>query len=83
MSRIKEMAADLLQTANVKRLVDYDVSYRLRVGNYRILFERDDMIRITDKEKLADYLDYLHIQAVKKADPRRFTLEEVEAELGL
>ncbi len=33
---------------NVKRLVDYDASYRLRVGNYRILFDRDDVIRIID-----------------------------------
>ncbi|MBK7180751.1 MAG: type II toxin-antitoxin system RelE/ParE family toxin [Chloroflexi bacterium] len=34
--------------ANVKRLVNFDVAYRLRVGNYRILFERDDEIRIID-----------------------------------
>jgi len=33
---------------NVKRLVDFDVAYRLRVGNYRVLFERDDIIRIID-----------------------------------
>mgnify|MGYP000205607661 FL=1 len=32
----------------VKRLVNYDVTYRLRVGDYRVLFERDDVIRIID-----------------------------------
>jgi mRNA interferase RelE/StbE len=47
-SQIKQLAANPLQAANVKRLVNYDVSYRLRVGNYRILFERDDVIRVID-----------------------------------
>ena len=28
--------------------MDFDVAYRLRVGNYRVLFERDDIIRIID-----------------------------------
>jgi mRNA interferase RelE/StbE len=48
LSGIKQLAADPLQAANVKRLVDYDISYRLRVGNYRILFERDDIIHVID-----------------------------------
>jgi mRNA interferase RelE/StbE len=47
-SRIKRLAANPLQAANVKRLVNYDVSYRLSVGNYRVLFERDDAIRVID-----------------------------------
>lgn len=46
--RIEELANDPFQATNVKRLVNFDVSYRLRVGNYRILFERDDIIRIID-----------------------------------
>jgi len=33
---------------NVKRLVDYDIAYRLRVGNYRVLFDRDDTIKVID-----------------------------------
>lgn len=33
---------------NVKRLVEFDVSYRLRVGKYRVLFDRDDIIRVID-----------------------------------
>lgn len=46
--RIEKLAENPLQASNVKRLVDFDVSYRLRVGNYRVLFERDDIIRIID-----------------------------------
>jgi len=48
LARIEQLAADPLMMANVKRLVNFDVAYRLRVGNYRILFERDDEIRIID-----------------------------------
>lgn len=48
LARIEQLAADPLIMANVKRLVNFDVAYRLRVGNYRILFERDDEIRIID-----------------------------------
>ena len=33
---------------NVKKLADFDVTYRLRVGDYRILFDRDDDNRIID-----------------------------------
>jgi len=28
--------------------VNFDVAYRLRVGYYRILFERDDTLKIID-----------------------------------
>jgi hypothetical protein len=38
---------------------------------------------LSDEEKLADYLDYLHMQIVKKKDTNRFSLADVEAELGL
>jgi len=48
LDRITQLAANPLVMSNVKRLVDFDVTYRLRVGNYRVLFERDDMIRIID-----------------------------------
>lgn len=43
---IELLADNPLRKSNVKRLVDFDVSYRLRVGNYRILFERDDIVSI-------------------------------------
>lgn len=48
LDRITQLAANPLVMSNVKRLVDFDVTYRLRVGNYRVLFECDDMIRIID-----------------------------------
>lgn len=47
-TRIEQLAADPLSAPNVKRLADYDVSYRMRVGNYRVLFDRDDEVRIID-----------------------------------
>jgi mRNA interferase RelE/StbE len=42
LKKIKEMANDPLKTANVKKLVDFNDSYRLRVGDFRVLFRRDD-----------------------------------------
>jgi hypothetical protein len=38
---------------------------------------------LSDEEKLADYLDYLHMQIVKKKDTNRLSLADVEAELDL
>jgi len=33
---------------------------------------------LSDQERLADYLDYLHVQQVKAEDSTRFSLEEVQ-----
>lgn len=44
------------------------------------LFLRD---LLTDQEKLADYLDYLHVQRIKQASPARYSLEEVKQALDL
>ena len=38
---------------------------------------------LTDSDKLEDFLDYMHIQKVKKKKERTYTLEEVKKELGL
>lgn len=38
---------------------------------------------LNDPEKLADYLDYLHMQQVKKEENGRFSLAEVKKELAL
>lgn len=38
---------------------------------------------LTDQEKLADYLDYLHVQQVKSESAERFSLDEVKRSLGL
>ncbi len=32
----------------LKKLVEFDISYRLRVGNYRVLFERKDDLKLID-----------------------------------
>jgi len=48
LSRIEQLAQNPLTTPHVKRLVDFDVTYRMRVGSYRVLFDRDDIIRIID-----------------------------------
>lgn len=38
---------------------------------------------LTDEDKLADYLDYLHMQKVKEQSPPRLKLAEVKAALEL
>ena len=38
---------------------------------------------MTDEHTLADYLDYLHIQAIKTRDEKRLSLAEVKAALEL
>ncbi len=48
LARIEQLAVDPDAVPNVKRLIAFDVSYRLRVGNYRVLFDRDDIIRVID-----------------------------------
>lgn len=48
LSRIEQLAEVPQAMSNVKQLVNFDVSYRLRVGKYRVLFERDDVIHIID-----------------------------------
>ena len=37
----------------------------------------------SDKAELADYLDYLHVQKVKKESRKRISLEQVKKELAL
>ncbi len=38
---------------------------------------------LTDEVKLADYLDYLHMQNVKATSQQRFSLSEVKKSLDL
>ena len=47
-------------TANVKALKGHKAGYRLRVGNYRVLFDLDDGVRI------------MTVQEVKKRDERTY-----------
>ena len=46
---IEQLAADPLRKSNVKKLVDFDAAaFRMRVGNYRVLFDREDDLKIID-----------------------------------
>ncbi len=38
---------------------------------------------LSNEEKLADYLDYLHVQVVKSESTERFSLDDVKRELAL
>ena len=59
----RERIAELIQrlghnpddeTLDVKPLVNHEVaSYRLRVGNYRVLFNRNDEIKVIAIERIA------------------------------
>jgi len=54
LNKIEQLAEDPVNTPNVKQLVNFSPSYRLRVGNYRVLFEREDTLNIID------IIDILH-----------------------
>jgi len=45
---IEKLAEDPFSKTNVKKLVNFDISYRLRAGNYRVFFEREDVLKIID-----------------------------------
>ena len=45
---------------NVKKLVNHDCQYRLRVGNYRVFFDFDGEIRV------------VYIEEVKKRDSKTY-----------
>lgn len=52
--------AGMPDVGNVKALVGHDCSYRLRVGNYRVMFDWDGAIKV------------ISIQEVKKRDERTY-----------
>lgn len=51
---------DMPDIGNVKVLVGHDYAYRLRVGNYRVMFDWDGEIKVVS------------IQEVKKRDERTY-----------
>ncbi|WP_027794579.1 type II toxin-antitoxin system RelE family toxin [Paraburkholderia acidipaludis] len=55
-----EGLATMPNVSNVKALINHEYGYRLRVGNYRILFDWDGAIKIVD------------IQEVRKRDERTY-----------
>ncbi len=48
LEQIEKLALNPLEKSNVKKLVNFDISYRLRVGDYRVFFEKDGEIKIID-----------------------------------
>jgi mRNA-degrading endonuclease RelE of RelBE toxin-antitoxin system len=44
--------ADLSTARNVKKLVNHEYGYRLRVGNYRVFFDFDGAVRIVSIEEV-------------------------------
>jgi len=42
LNNIEKLAENPFSKTNVKKLVSFDIYYRLRVGNYRVFFERED-----------------------------------------
>jgi len=48
LNNIKKLAQDPHNKSNVQKLVNFDVAYRMRVGNYRVLFDREDSLQIID-----------------------------------
>jgi mRNA interferase RelE/StbE len=43
---------DLSQARNVKALTNHEFGYRLRVGDYRVLFDIDGAVRIVSIEQV-------------------------------
>jgi mRNA interferase RelE/StbE len=48
MNKIEELEQNPFEKSNVKKLVQFDISYCMRVGDFRILFERDDSMKIIE-----------------------------------
>ena len=48
LAQIRLLAQNPHTKSNVKRLVNFDVTYRLRVGQYRVLYDLEDELRIID-----------------------------------
>ena len=60
LSAVGDLADCPTNAANVKALKGHQVGYRLRVGNYRVLFDLDDGVRI------------ITVKEVKKRDERTY-----------
>lgn len=49
---VKSELTDLAQARNVKKLTGHEYGYRLRVGNYRVMFDFDGAVRIVTIEEV-------------------------------
>jgi mRNA interferase RelE/StbE len=47
--KLEEFSKDPSTTSNVKKLRNHPIAvYRLRVGNYRVLFDKEDTLKIVE-----------------------------------
>lgn len=49
---VRAELSDLTLARNVKKLTGHEYGYRLRVGNYRVLFDFDGTVRIVTIEEV-------------------------------
>lgn len=52
--------ADMPNCANVKALSNHDYQYRLRVGNFRVFFNFDGVVRIVSIEEVKKRDDHTY-----------------------
>jgi mRNA interferase RelE/StbE len=49
LQKLEEFSADPNEARNVKRLQNHPIAvFRLRIGDYRVLFDREDVLRIIE-----------------------------------
>jgi len=58
------------------QIIKEDDQAKFAVIPFAAYLELKDLL--TDREKLADYLDYLHMQQVKAQNPRRVNLDKAK-----
>ncbi len=68
----------MLETAQI--IKDKDIAKFAVISYEDFLFLQE---LLTNEEKLEDYLDYLHMQNVKKKAKKRISLAEVKRELKI
>ncbi|MCF0065505.1 type II toxin-antitoxin system RelE/ParE family toxin [Dyadobacter chenwenxiniae] len=49
LEKLEELSADPIDARNVKRLQNHPIAvFRLRIGDYRVLFDKEDALRIIE-----------------------------------
>lgn len=51
-SAVTDELGDLATARNVKALTDHQFGFRLRVGNYRVFFDFDGVVRVVSIEQI-------------------------------
>ncbi len=56
--KLDELAANPKEAANVKQLTNHPVAaFRLRVGNYRVLFDKEEALKIIEVVEIGNRKD--------------------------